>query len=61
MPAEYGSWSTAYDRFQLGARAGDFERLMHAMIAKDAARGQADLHLISQRGLHHGPCPPPRR
>ncbi|MEV4178327.1 transposase [Nonomuraea sp. NPDC049709] len=48
--AEYGPWSTVYDRFRSWAVHGVFERLMRAMIAEAATRG-----------LHHGPSPPPRR
>jgi transposase len=47
LPAEYGPWSTAYDRFRSWAMAGVLEQLMQAMIAEAAARGQVDLDLVS--------------
>ena len=47
LPVEYGPWSTVYDRFRLWAVGGVFERLMQAMIAEAAARGQVDLSLVS--------------
>ncbi|MEV7803895.1 transposase [Microbispora sp. NPDC088329] len=47
LPAEYGPWSTVYDRFRLWATTGTFEQLMQAMIDEAAARGQADLDLVS--------------
>ncbi|WP_442942194.1 transposase [Nonomuraea sp. NBC_00507] len=47
LPAEYGPWSTVYDRFRSWAMAGVFEQLMQAMIAESAARGQTDLELVS--------------
>jgi len=58
LPAEYGSWSTVYDRFRLWAMAGVFEDLMQAMIAEAAARGQVDLGLVgvdstTVRAHHH--------
>jgi transposase len=58
LPAEYGPWSTVYDRFRLWAMAGVFEQLMQAVIAEAAARGQADLDLVSvdsttARAHHH--------
>ncbi len=58
MPAEYGPWSTVYDRFRSWATAGVFEQLMQAVIAEAAARGQADLDLVSvdsttARAHHH--------
>lgn len=58
LPAEYGPWSTVYDRFRSWARTGVFEQLMQAMIAEAAARGQADLDLVSvdsttARAHHH--------
>jgi transposase len=56
--AEYGPWSTVYDRFRSWAVHGVFERLMQMMIAEAAARGQADLDLVSvdsttARAHHH--------
>jgi transposase len=56
--AEYGPWSTVYDRFRSWAVSGVFEQLMQAMIAEAAARGQADLDLVSvdsatARAHHH--------
>lgn len=45
LPAEYGPWPTAYDRFRMWAVAGVFERIMQAAIAEVAARGQGDLDL----------------
>nr|WP_051866429.1 IS5 family transposase [Streptosporangium roseum] len=58
LPAEYGPWSTVYDRFRSWATTGVFEELMQAMIAEAAARGQADLDLVSVdsttvRAHHH--------
>ncbi len=58
LPEEYGPWSTAYDRFRTWALDGVFEQLMQAMIAEAAARGQADLDLVSvdsttARAHHH--------
>jgi transposase len=58
LPEEYGPWSTVYDRFRLWATAGVFEQLMQAVIAEAAARGQADLNLVSvdsttARAHHH--------
>ena len=58
LPTEYGPWSTVYDRFRSWARTGVFEQLMQAMIAEAAARGQADLDLVSvdsttARAHHH--------
>ncbi|MGV9779493.1 transposase [Streptosporangium sp. NPDC003464] len=50
LPQEYGPWSTVYDRFRSWATAGVFEELMQAMIAEAAARGQADLDLVSHEG-----------
>ncbi|MEQ4726157.1 transposase [Nonomuraea sp. B19D2] len=40
LPAEYGSWSTAYDRFRIWASAGVFQQLMQAAIGEAAARGR---------------------
>ncbi|MFE0154704.1 transposase [Nonomuraea sp. NPDC059007] len=58
VPREHGSWSTVYDRFRLWAMAGVFQDLMEAVIAEAAARGQADLGLVSvdsttARAHHH--------
>jgi transposase len=58
LPAEYGPWSTVYDRFRSWAVNGVFEHLMQAMIAQAAARGQADLELVgvdstTARAHHH--------
>jgi transposase len=58
VPAEYGPWSTVYDRFRSWAKTGVFQRLMDAMIAEAAARGQVDLALVSvdsttARAHHH--------
>ncbi|MEU4830532.1 transposase [Streptosporangium sp. NPDC023615] len=58
LPAEYGSWSTVYDRFRSWAVAGVLQNLMEAMIGEAAARGQADLDLVSvdsttARAHHH--------
>jgi transposase len=47
LPAEYGPWSTVYDRFRAWAMAGVFEQLLQALIAEAAARGQVDLELVS--------------
>ncbi|WP_443174935.1 IS5 family transposase [Nonomuraea sp. KM90] len=56
--AEYGPWSTVYDRFRSWAVSGVFEQLMQAMIAEAVARGQVDLDLVSvdsttARAHHH--------
>lgn len=58
LPAEYGPWSTVYDRFRSWVMSGVFEHLMQAMIAEAAARGQTDLDLVSvdsttARAHHH--------
>jgi transposase len=58
IPERYGSWSTAYGRFQLWATAGTFQALMDGVIAEAAARGQVDLSLVSvdstvARAHHH--------
>ncbi|MER7504543.1 transposase [Nonomuraea pusilla] len=58
LPAEYGPWSAAYDRFRSWALDGVFEQLMQIMIAEAAARGEADLDLVSvdsttARAHHH--------
>jgi transposase len=58
VPAEYGPWSTVYDRFRTWAKTGVFQLLMEAVIAEAAARGQADLELVSvgsttARAHHH--------
>ncbi|MBB6349919.1 transposase [Nonomuraea muscovyensis] len=58
LPAEYGPWSTVYDRFRSWAMAGVFEHLRQAVIPGAAARGQADLDLVSVdsttvRAHHH--------
>jgi transposase len=58
MPQQYGSWSTVYGRFHLWAGAGVFQALMEAVIAEAAARGQAELGLVSvdstsARAHHH--------
>ncbi|OUC98749.1 transposase [Streptosporangium minutum] len=37
-PAEYGPWSTVYDRFRSWATAGVFEELTQAMIAEAAKK-----------------------
>jgi len=58
VPAEYGNWSTIYDRFHAWVRQGVFEHLMNAMIREAAARGDVDLDLVSvdsttSRAHHH--------
>jgi transposase len=58
VPERYGSWSTVYGRFEQWAKAGVFQALMDGMIAEAAARGQADLSLVSvdstvARAHHH--------
>jgi transposase len=58
LPDEYGPCSTVYDRSRSWATAGVFEQLMQAMIAEDAARGQAGRDLVSvdsttARAHHH--------
>ncbi|MGW2161615.1 transposase [Nonomuraea sp. NPDC001699] len=47
LPQEYGPWSTAYDRSRTWERDGVFEQLMQAVISEVAARGQAELGLVS--------------
>ena len=47
MPAEFGAWQTVYDAFARWRRAEVFAALMDGMIAEAAARGQADLSLVS--------------
>lgn len=47
MPAEFGPWQTVYDAFARRRDAGMFAALMNGMIAEAAARGQADLSLVS--------------
>nr|WP_275410687.1 transposase [Microbispora corallina] len=47
LPAEYGPWSTVYDRFRSWAKTGVLQRLMDAVIAEAAARGQVDLELVA--------------
>ncbi|PRX42923.1 transposase [Nonomuraea fuscirosea] len=56
--AEFGPWSTVYEWFRSWAVSGVFERLMQAMIAEAATRGQAELDLVSvdsttARAHHH--------
>ncbi|WP_443080332.1 transposase [Streptomyces sp. SP18BB07] len=58
MPERYGPWSTVYGRFHLWVGAGVFQTLLEAVIAQAAARGQADLGLVSvdstvARAHHH--------
>ena len=58
VPEEYGSWSTVYGAFQRWAAAGTFRTLMDGVIAEAAARGLADLDLVSvdstvSRAHHH--------
>lgn len=47
LPERYGPWSTVAGRFRVWTRQQVFERLMDALIAEAAARGQADLALVS--------------
>jgi transposase len=58
VPAQYGNWSTIYDRFRTWVHQGVFENLMNVMIAEAAARGDVDLGLVSVdstacRAHHH--------
>lgn len=58
LPDEFGPWQSAYDRFRIWATQGVFQRLMEALIAEAAARGQVDLGLVSvdsatARAHHH--------
>ncbi|MDQ1046304.1 IS5 family transposase [Streptomyces sp. V4I2] len=58
LPTEFGPWQSAYDRFRIWATRGVFQDLMHTVIAEAAARGQADLGLVSvdsatARAHHH--------
>lgn len=47
VPERYGPWSTVYSRFNAWVRAGVFQRLMQALIAEAASRGQVGLELVS--------------
>lgn len=47
MPGEFGPWQTVYDAFARWREAGVFAALMNGMITEAAARGQADLSLVS--------------
>lgn len=58
LPAEFGPWQSAYDRFQIWAKQGIFQQLMEVVIAEAAARGETDLGLVSvdsatARAHHH--------
>ena len=58
LPTEFGPWQSAYDRFRIWAKQGVFQRLMEAVIAEAAARGQTDMGLVSvdsatARAHHH--------
>jgi transposase len=58
LPAEFGPWQSAYDRFRIWAKQGVFQHLMEAVIAEAAARGETDLGLVSvdsatARAHHH--------
>jgi transposase len=58
LPAEFGPWQSAYDRFRIWAKQGVFQHLMEAVIAETAARDQTDLGLVSvdsatARAHHH--------
>jgi transposase len=58
LPAEYGPWSTVYDRFRIWAREGVFQHLMETVIGYCAERGEVDLSLVSvdsatSRAHHH--------
>jgi transposase len=58
VPAEYGPWSTVYDRFRSWAKSGVFPHLIDAVIAEAAARRPVDLELVSvdsttARAHHH--------
>ncbi|MBB4931328.1 transposase [Lipingzhangella halophila] len=58
LPPEFGPWQSAYDRFRIWARQGAFQYLLEAVIGEAAARGQADLGLVSvdsatARAHHH--------
>ncbi|MCX5562809.1 IS5 family transposase [Streptomyces sp. NBC_00038] len=58
LPDEFGPWQSAYDRFRIWTAQGAFQRLMEAVIAEAAARGQVDLGLVSvdsatARAHHH--------
>ncbi|WP_433267768.1 IS5 family transposase [Actinosynnema sp. CS-041913] len=46
VPERYGPWSTVYSRFDAWAKAGVFQRLMEALIAEAASRGQVGLELV---------------
>nr|WP_033431659.1 transposase [Saccharothrix syringae] len=46
VPERYGPWSTVYPRFHAWAKAGVFRRLMDALIAEAASRGQVGLELV---------------
>ena len=58
VPAEYGPWSSVYDRFRIWVREGVFQYLMETVIGYAAERGEADLSLVSvdsatTRAHHH--------
>jgi transposase len=58
LPAEFGPWQSAYDRFRIWAKQGAFQQVMESVIAEAAARGETDLGLVSvdsatARAHHH--------
>ncbi len=66
MPKEFGAWPTVHNRFRQWRDAGVFDALLEGLIAQAAARGEADLSLVSvdstaarahhdAAGMHLGP------
>ncbi|MEV4105324.1 transposase [Nonomuraea sp. NPDC049649] len=55
LPAEYGPWPTAYDRFRTWVAAGVFEELMQVMAAGAPAR-QSDLEPANVDPTTTGPA-----
>jgi transposase len=52
LPAEYGPWPTAYDRFRSWAAAGVFERLTQAGLDLDGGSAQAlEVAAEEEKGL----------
>ncbi|SNT44882.1 transposase [Actinacidiphila glaucinigra] len=56
--AEYGPWSSVYDRFRIWTCEGVFQHLMETVIGYAAERGEVDLSLASvdsaaSRAHHH--------